>query len=400
MPGPLHGVKVLDLSAIYSGPICASILGDHGADVIKVESPEGDTMRAGGRNSRNGVPGPFAMLNRNKRAIVLDLRKPEGKSTFRRLLTGADVVLENFRPGVMERLGFGWEELRKLNPRLIYASINGVGDTGPYANRRVYDAVIQAISGVAALQADPSTEQPQMVNTLLCDKVTAITAAQNICSALYAREQTGSGQRVQVSMLDSSLFFLWPDSLSAFTFIGEEMAQGPFGSHSHFVRKTKDGYIATMPVKRGEWQGLFNALELSNLLLDDERFSTPQARQKNSKLFQKILNDSYTNFTTKELVQRLESNQVPFAEINSRSDVINDPQVQAMGALPEFEHPRAGRIRQPRPPGRFSHTETGVFRCSPELGEHTDEVLSEFGFNAEEVRSLAEEEVTRPARPQ
>lgn len=399
MAGPLDGVKVLDLTTIYSGPICASILGDHGADVIKIEAPGGDTMRVGGRAARNGVPGPFAMMNRNKRAIVLDLSKDEGKSVFHRMLEQADVVVENYRPDVMERLGFDWDRLKEINERLIYASINGVGAEGPYAKRRVYDAVIQAISGVAALQADPSVEKPQMINTLLCDKLTAITAAQNICSALYAREQTGRGQRVQVSMLDSALFFMWPDSMSNFTFVGDETPQGRYGSHAYFVRETKDGYIATMPVKRGEWQGLFNALELSDLLLDDPRFNTPMARQANSALFQKMLNDSYQKFTTKELVDRLEVNQVPFAEINSRPEVIEDPQVKAMGALMEFDHPLGGRMRQPRPPGRFSDTETDIFRCSPELGEHTDEVLEEFGFSAVEMRELAEQGVTQPQLP-
>ena len=397
MPGPLDGVKVLDLTSIYSGPICASILGDHGADVIKIEAPEGDTMRAGARNSRHGVSGPFAVMNRNKRSMVLDLRTDAGKDVLRRMLEKADVVVENYRPGVMDRLGFGWERLQEINERLIYASINGVGSVGPYAKRRVYDAVIQAISGVASLQADPSVEKPQMINTLLCDKVTAITAAQNISSALYAREQTGRGQFVQVSMLDSALFFMWPDSMASFTFVGEEAPPRSYGSHAYFVRETKDGYIATMPVKRGEWQGLFDALELSNLLLDDPRFSTPAARQANSKLFQTILNDSYQKFTTKELAERLEANQVPFAEINSRPEVIEDPQIKAMGALLEFDHPIGGRMRQPRPPGRFSETETDIFRCSPELGEHSAEVLAEYGFSGEEIQSLYDQEVIIPA---
>ena len=397
MPGPLDGVKVLDLSAIYSGPICASILGDHGADVIKVEPPEGDTMRGGGRNAVNGVPAPFTMLNRNKRSLVINLREQVGKDAFRRLLSQTDVLLENFRPGVMDRLGFGWEALQEINPRLIYASITGVGTEGPYANRRVYDAVIQAISGVAALQADPHDGRPQMVNTLICDKVTAITAAQNICSALYAREQVGKGQRIEISMLDSSLFFLWPDSLSAFTFVGKERPEGPFGSHAYFVRQTKDGYIATMPVKQGEWRGLFESLGLSNLLLEDPRFSTPLARQTNRDLFQSMLNDAYQNFTTEELVEKLEENQVPFAEINSRAEVIDDPQVKEMGALIEYDHPLGGRIRQPRPPGRFSETETDIFLSSPALGEHTDQILAEFGFSDVEINQLRDSGITKTA---
>ncbi len=390
MSGPLDGVRVIDLTTIYSGPIATSILGDHGADVVKIEAPGGEAMRPGFRQRRNGLSGPFAMMNRNKRSLVLDLSGDSGKRVLERLLSGADVVVENFRPGVMGRLGFGWDRLQAINSRLIYASINGVGPTGPYANRRVYDAVIQAISGMASLQSDPNSGRPQMINTLMCDKLTSINAAQNICSALYAREKTGRGQRVEVSMLDSSLFFLWPDGMANFTFVGDERPDGPFGSHEHFVRETKDGYIATMPVQPAEWSGLFTALELDELL-GDERFATPQARQANRDLFQQLITEAYAQYTTAELVERLGANEVPFAEINSREAVIEDPQVKAMGALVEFEHPLGGPMRQPRPPGRFSDTETDIFRCSPELGEHTDDVLGEYGFDIDEVRELRAE---------
>lgn len=390
MSGPLDGVRVIDLTTIYSGPIATSILGDHGADVVKIEAPGGEAMRPGFRQRRNGLSGPFAMMNRNKRSLVLDLSGDSGKRVLERLLSGADVVVENFRPGVMGRLGFGWDRLQAINSRLIYASINGVGPTGPYANRRVYDAVIQAISGMASLQSDPNSGRPQMINTLMCDKLTSINAAQNICSALYAREKTGRGQRVEVSMLDSSLFFLWPDGMANFTFVGDERPDGPFGSHEHFVRETKDGYIATMPVQPAEWSGLFTALELDELL-GDERFATPQARQANRDLFQQLITEAYARYTTAELVERLGANEVPFAEINSREAVIEDPQVKAMGALVEFEHPLGGPMRQPRPPGRFSDTETDIFRCSPELGEHTDDVLGEYGFDIDEVRELRAE---------
>ena len=390
MSGPLDGVRVIDLTTIYSGPIATSILGDHGADVVKIEAPGGEAMRPGFRQRRNGLSGPFAMMNRNKRSLVLDLSEDSGKRVLERLLGGADVVVENFRPGVMGRLGFGWERLKAINSRLIYASINGVGPTGPYANRRVYDAVIQAISGMASLQADPTVERPQMINTLMCDKLTSITAAQNICSALYAREKTGRGQRVEISMLDSSLFFLWPDSMANFTFVGDDISKSQFGSHAYFVRQTKDGYIATMPVQPAEWSGVFTALELDELL-GDERFATPRARQANGDVFQQLITDAYARFTTAELVERLGENEVPFAEINSREAVIEDPQVKAMGALVEFEHPIGGAMRQPRPPGRFSDTETSIFRCSPELGEHTDVVLDEYGFDSNEIQQLRDQ---------
>ena len=185
MAGPLDGIRIIDLTTIYSGPICTSILGDQGADVIKVESPAGDWMRSALNVQRNGVPGSFAMMNRNKRSIVIDLSTDDGKELLRELVKPADIVIENFRPGVMERLGFSYENLKAIKEDIIYASINGVGPTGPYAKRRVYDAIIQSVSGIAALQADPHEERPIMVNSLICDKLTSMTAAQSISCLLY-----------------------------------------------------------------------------------------------------------------------------------------------------------------------------------------------------------------------
>ena len=392
MAGSLDGIRVLDLTTIYSGPIAASILGDQGADVVKVESPDGDFMRNPGAAQHNGVGGAFAMMNRNKRSVVIDLTLDEGRSVFEKLVEGADVVVENYRPGVMERLKIGYESLKRLNPGLVFASINGVGHTGPYADRRVYDAIVQSISGIGSLQADPATERPILINSLICDKITSMTAAQAIASALVARERTGIGQRVDIAMLDAALFFLWPDNMLNYTFAGEEKPHRDGRSHAGMVRQTRDGYICTMPVQRREWAGLFEALELPNLF-EDERFRTQAALD--SGLFQRTLNEGYANFDTDDLAVRLEEHEVPFARINPRDAVIDDPQVKAMGALLEFEHPIAGPMRQARPPARFSKTPSEVFRCSPELGEHTREVLRENGYSDDAITDLRARKVVR-----
>ncbi len=386
--GPLAGVRVIDFTAIYSGPIATALLGDQGADVIKVEPAEGDLMRRG-LPARNGVAAPFAMMNRNKRSLVVDARSPEGHRVLRRLIDGADVLVENFRPGVMDRLGLGYETVSESNPGLIFASINGVGSTGPYAGRRVYDAVIQAVSGIAALQADPDEGRPQMVNTLICDKVTALNAAQVVTAALFARERTGRGQRVELNMLEAALNFIWPDGMLNHSFVGDDVAPVANLDHARFVRETADGYVAVMPVKSAEFKGTFHALGLE-ALWGDPRFATPAARRENNELLQELMNKAYRTFTTAEICRRLEANDVPYAEINSREDVIHDPQVKAMGALQEFQHHLGGPMRQPRPQGRFHGTPAGLRRSSPGLGEHSDQVLAECGYTPGEIAALRE----------
>lgn len=392
MAGPLDGIRVIDLTTIYSGPICTSILGDQGADVIKVESPAGDWIRGALNVQRNGVGGSFAMMNRNKRSIVIDLSHDDGKDVLRTLVKDADIVVENYRPGVMERLGVGYEALRELNPTLIFASINGVGASGPYAKRRVYDAIIQSVSGIAALQADPHEERPVMVNSLMCDKLTSMTAAQAISAALVARERSGIGQRIDVAMLEAALFFTWPDNMLNHSFVGDDVPYSPPLMHTNFVRKTSDGYVCTMPVQEAEWLGLFRALKLPNLL-EDPNIAKPEGVD-NEALNARI-NTAFATFATATIMPELEDNEVPFAKINARDEVIDDPQVVAMEALWEFDHPFGGPMRQARPPARFSETPSELFRCSPELGQHTTEVLTEAGFDADRIKALKSAEVVR-----
>ena len=392
MAGALDGVKVLDLTTIYSGPICTTILGDQGADIIKIESPEGDFMRQALDVERNGVSGMFSMLNRNKRSIVIDLSTEEGKSLLKQMLASADVIVENFRPGVMDRLGFDYETMKNINSGIIYASINGVGQSGPYAKRRVYDAIIQAISGVATLQSDPSKERPIMVNTLICDKLTSLVSAQAISSALYNRSQTGKGQRIDIAMLDAALFFLWPDNMRHYAFVDDEVPPESPHTHTNMVRKTKDGFVCTMPVQPDEWMGLFRALSLPNLL-EDPTYYVDSAID--TEKLTNTINSAFETFTTEEMLIALEREDVPFSKINSREEVLEDPQVKAMDSIWEFDHPFAGPMRQARPPARFSETPSEIFHCSPELGQHTRDILSEFGIDEARARELMQQKIAQ-----
>ncbi|MEE2782589.1 MAG: CoA transferase [Pseudomonadota bacterium] len=383
--GPLSGVRIVDFTAVYSGPLAAAILGDQGADVIKVEPHTGDLMRRA-LPKQGGMASSYFTLNRNKRAICLDIQTTDGLKIVRELIKTADVVLENFRPEVMERLGLGYEQLKKRQPKLVYASINGVGPVGPYSKRRVYDAVIQAISGFASLKPDGD---PELVNCLVCDKITSLTAAQAVVAALFRAERSGRGQKVEVSMLDANLFFLWSDVMSNFTYLEEETETMPYGDMSVFIRKTRDGHIAAMPVQQAEVEGALRALELEDLI-DDERFEDFESRARNRQLMKKITDAKYQQFTTSEIAKRLEENDVPWSQVNLRHEVVDDPQVKAMEAIWYFEHPQIGKVRQPRPAAQFSSTPANFHQPTAYLGQHNEEVLKELGYDDQQIEHFGE----------
>lgn len=392
MTGTLSGIRIIDLTNVYSGPIAASILGDQGADVIKIEAPSGDMQRGPFRYVRNGLDGQFAMNNRNKRSIVVNLNHDQGKKVLWSLLRDADVLMENYRPDVMSKFGFSFDAVHKINPKLVYASINGFGSEGPYAGQRVYDAVIQAVSGIATLQTDKESGRPQMINSLICDKLTSLTAAQSICSALVARERQGIGQHVQIAMIDAALYFMWPDGMGNEHFLPDpelgEVARLPDGDHSHMLKETSDGYLATMPVQPREIAALVKAMGIDDALDDDGRLRPPDQRSHLN--LGELINEGFKSMTTDEACRVLEEHQVPFGRIDSRDQVLSNPQIQAMGSILKFEHPQGGAMQQPRPPAQFSETPAGIHRCSPRLGEHTSEILKEAGLSDEDIANLKE----------
>ena len=372
--GPLDGVRVVDLSAIISGPLATMLLADQGADVIKVEPPGlGDLLRYIG-SSRGGMSGLFAMCNRGKRSVVVDLKTDDGRASVRKLIDDADVVVQNFRPGAVERLGLGYDDVRASNPGVIYVSISGFGADGPYAGKRVYDNVVQGYSGFAAVQADASGN-PTLLRTLVCDKVTAYTAAQAITAALFARTRTGEGQHIEVTMFDAAVAFLWPDAAMDMALLESDTVRHATVGAGYTALAMADGFITTGAVSDSEFQGLCRALGRDDVA-DDPRFATLPSRVEHiAALAEADLAGTASKMAVADFLAAAEANDVPAAPLQRLEDVPSDPQAIARQLFTVTDHPAVGRLRQVRPPARFSSTPSRIGGPAPALGQHTAEVL-------------------------
>ena len=389
--GPLEGIKVLDLTSMVSGPVAAMMLGDQGADVIKVEPIHGEQLRHLGE-THNGLNPGFYSCNRNKRSLAVDLKTELGKQILWDLIKDADVLLQNFRPGAMARMGFPEEEVRKVNRGIIFVSISGFGEKGPYAHKRVYDPIVQALSCATDIQADRKTQRPNMFRIILADKVSALTAAQAVSSALFHRERHGEGQHIKISMLEATIAFLWPEGMGGLVFADQEMDIKRTYSSIDLIYETQDGYMTISIISDKEWQAVCSALDREDLI-DDERFSTALARRKNAELRREVIAAEVSKRATGELLEKLDAADVPCAPLLDRKDLLDHPQIVESGTILREIQEGFGEVRQARPTARFGETPASVRTPAPQLGEHTVIVLQSLGYDQKRCDKLLEGKV-------
>jgi crotonobetainyl-CoA:carnitine CoA-transferase CaiB-like acyl-CoA transferase len=389
MSGPLVGVKVLELAQIMAGPTCGLMLADLGADVIKVERvPGGDDTRLMNRPSVRGESAAFMAMNRNKRGIALNLKLPAAQAALKRMIASADVLTENYRKGTMEKLELGYETLRKINPALIYCSISGYGRTGPYANKGGFDLIAQGMSGLMAITGEPGGA-PVKSGAPVCDINAGLLGALGVVAAYVHRLKTGEGQLVDTSLFEAGIQqTYWQSAI----YFATDVPPGPSGS-AHILSapyqafRASDGWLTIGGANQPNWERLVRVLGAPEWL-EDPRFRSNAERMKNLAALVELMNARLKNRKVNELIAALEAEGVPCGPINSIADMAADPQTRARGMVVELEHPRAGRTRALGLPIKLSATPGAVSRPAPTFGEHTREVLAEFGFSPAEIDAL------------
>lgn len=394
MTGPLSGYRILDLTTVISGPFATMLLGDQGADVIKIESTEAPDHARGAGYGSDTFTATFLNNNRSKRGMTLNLKSEQGKAVLFKLAKTADVVIQNFRPGVVERLGVGEDDMRKHNPNIIYASISGFGESNPWSHKPVYDPIIQAISGLTTIQAGSDEERPRLVRTILPDKLTGMATAQAITAALLHKEKTGEGQHVRISMLDTVISFLWSSDMAGQTFVGKEVSVQRAATFIDLIYETQTSYISVSAMSNKQWHALCHAVDHPEWL-EDERFLTPALRDRNANERLEMTQEALLGKTAEEWLEILEAAGVPCAPVLKRKEVVDHPVITANDLIREFDHPVAGKIRQTRQAARFSKSSLEQGRGAPQLGEHNTEMLSEIGYSSEEIEKLKKDGIIR-----
>jgi len=389
--GPLAGVKVIELAHIMAGPVCGLMLADMGADVIKIEKvPDGDDTRRMVPPTVDGESAAFMILNRNKRGVSINLKSPGGKAVLERMLATADVLIENYRPGTMERFGLGYETLHKLNPALIYCQVTGFGRTGPYANRAGFDLIAQGLSGIMSVTGEGAGRQPVKAGPPITDISAGILAAMGVLAAYVHRLKTGEGQLVDTSLLEAGVTTTyWQSAICLAT----GKSPGAIGSAHplsapYQAIQTQDGWINIGAANQANWKRLAEVIGNPELV-NDPRFTDNAARMKNLPVLIEILTGNFRTRTTTDWLARLEAAGVPAGPVLSIGEMLTDPQVLAREMVVEVEHTRLGKMKTLGTPVKFSATPGSVRHGAPQLGQHTRKVLKEYGYSEAEIDRLA-----------
>ena len=399
--GPLHGIRIIDMTSVLMGPFASQALGDMGADVIKVEAPAGDLVRQIGPARHDDMGPIFLNTNRNKRSVVLDLKKGDALAALKVLLATADVLMYNVRPQAMQRLGLGWETVSALNPRIVYAGLFGFGQDGPYAARPAYDDLIQGAAALPHLIARAAGGVPRYVPTAMADRIVGQTAVGGILASLLARERTGRGDRVDIPMFETMVGFVLGDHLGGLTY-EPPLDGGGYARQLSPERRpyrTSDGYICALVYNDKQWEGFLRGVGREDLARDDERFATFANRSRNIDFVYGTLARIFEERSTAEWVRLLEEADVPFMPMHDLQSILHDPHLTATGFFSEVDHPTEGPIRSMRMPMAWTNNTPDPPRPAPRLGQHTREVLLEAGLTGGEIDALVASGAVRVSQP-
>jgi len=401
MSGPLTGVRIIDLTTVVMGPFATQILADLGADVVKVEPPEGDVLRHIAPMRHPGMGHIFLHHNRNKRSIVLDLKQPAGRDALLRLAGSGDVLIYNVRPQAMRRLRLGYEDVAAVNPRIVYVGAYGYGESGRYAGQPAYDDLIQGMVGLPWLTHAAGADRPRYVPTAITDRITGLATVNAVTSALFCRERTGKGQAVEVPMFETLAHMVLGDHMGGRTFeppLSPARYERMLAPH-RVPYATRDGYLCVLVYNDKHWRSFFKLIGREEMFESDPRFSSQEARSRNIGEVYAFVAENMLTRTSAQWLRSLKEADIPVAPLNSVDDIIDDPHLGESGFFVMTEHPTEGRLRMMAAPGAWSRTQPGALRPAPRPGEHSVEILREAGYADTEIAAMIASGVTRTPAP-